>query len=142
MPSFRDEIVDGQIILTAVVSLVQRRRIEERINPDTVVPYKALLDTGAQSTMISQKVVDQTGLVAVGIVEISGVSGEVLEAEKFRAGIGIPIPAGETATFMAGRELEVSLLPFQPENFDILLGMDFLEVFHLTMHKGLFILSN
>ena len=92
--------------------------------------------------MISQKVVDQTGLVAVGIVEISGVSGEVLEAEKFRAGIGIPIPADETADYVAGRELEVSLLPFQPENFDILLGMDFLEVFHLTMHKGLFILSN
>ena len=43
---------------------------------------------------------------------------------------------------MSGAELEVAQLPFQPENFDILLGMDFLMHFHFTMHNNLFILSN
>ena len=38
--------------------------------------------------------------------------------------------------------LEVALLPFQPDNFDILLGMDFLMSFHLTMYGGAFIISN
>ena len=43
---------------------------------------------------------------------------------------------------MAGRELEVAELPYQPDNFDVLLGMDLLMDFHITMHGGLFILSN
>ena len=40
-----------------------------------------------------------------------------------------------------GDELEVAQLPFQPGNFDILLGMDFLTRFHFTMYGDFFILS-
>ena len=40
-----------------------------------------------------------------------------------------------------GDELEVAQLPFQPGNFDILLGMDFLTQFHFTMYGDFFILS-
>jgi len=38
--------------------------------------------------------------------------------------------------------MEVVLLPFQPKNYDILLGMDFLSELHLTLYKNLFIISN
>ncbi len=38
--------------------------------------------------------------------------------------------------------MEVTLLNFQPENFDVLLGMDLLEGFHLTIHADQFIISN
>ncbi len=33
-------------------------------------------------------------------------------------------------------------LPYQPSEFDVLLGMDVLGDFHITMQGGLFIMSN
>ncbi len=33
-------------------------------------------------------------------------------------------------------------LPFQPPDFDVLLGMDVLVNFHITMHGAVFIMSN
>ena len=43
-----------------------------------------LLDTGAQATMISRKVIDNVGLRAVGHVSIIPVTGEPVLTEKFR----------------------------------------------------------
>ena len=53
-------------------------------------------------------------------------------------------PDGETDhTFSRGRDpMEVALLTLQPQNFDVLLGMDLLEDFHLTVYADQFILSN
>ncbi len=34
------------------------------------------------------------------------------------------------------------LLPFTPPDFDVLLGMDLLTQFHITMYDGTFIFSN
>ena len=33
-------------------------------------------------------------------------------------------------------------LPYQPPDYDVLLGMDVLANFHITMHAGSFIMSN
>ena len=44
-------------------------------------------------------------------------------------------------TFFRGKDIEVALLPYLPEDHDVLLGMDFLSGFHFTMYNGLFILS-
>ena len=38
--------------------------------------------------------------------------------------------------------MKVTIMGFQPDNFDVILGMDLLEDFHLTVHKGQFFLSN
>ena len=40
-----------------------------------------------------------------------------------------------------GMEMEVALLPYQPQEYDVLLGMDFLLSFHFTMCAGNYILS-
>ena len=104
-------------------------------------PYDALLDTGAQSTMVSPKVVEETSLKAIGYADIVPVSGEPIRTPKFRINLSIPITQGSTI-LLSGSELEVAQLPFQPGNFDILLGMDFLMNFHFTMYGGSFILSN
>ncbi len=40
-----------------------------------------------------------------------------------------------------GEMLEVAELPFQPDNFDVLLGMDYLTNFHITMYDDECILS-
>ena len=91
--------------------------------------------------MISPKVVKAESLTGIGYANIVPVSGKPIRTQKHRITLSIPITQG-SSTLLAGGELEVAQLPFQPENFDILLGMDFLMAFHFTMYGGSFILSN
>ncbi len=91
--------------------------------------------------MISPRVVDSTDLKAIGYAPIVGVDGKPFQAETYRTTISIPIGRGNVIV-SSGGELDVVQLPFQPENFDILLGMDFLTLLHFTMYGGSFILSN
>lgn len=41
-----------------------------------------------------------------------------------------------------GRDLFVSGLPYQPEEYDVILGMDFIGAFHITIYRNRIILSN
>ena len=91
--------------------------------------------------MVSQRIVDNADLKAIGYAPIVGVDGNPFQAETYRTTISIPIGRGNVIV-SSGGELDVVRLPFQPENFDILLGMDFLMLLHFTMYDGLFILSN
>ena len=46
-------------------------------------------------------------------------------------------------TFLRGQNrMEVVLLKVQSETFDILIGMDLLKEFHLTIYRDQFIISN
>ncbi len=100
--------------------------------------------------MISQKVVDQVGLQAIGHRRIIPVTGDPLKTEKFRIRLDIPIltetvnPDGKATVerTIRGKDMEVALLPYEPTNYDVLLGMDLLLSFHLTLYGGHFILSN
>lgn len=132
MPTFRNRVEDGQLLLVASVEGVSPRKA-----------YRALLDTGAQRTMISPKVVSEASLQAIGYSHVIPVSGEPIRTPKYRIDLSLPIPQGNTTLLsgLSGMELEVARLPFQPANFDILLGMDFLIHCHFTMYGGSFILS-
>ena len=46
-----------------------------------------------------------------------------------------------TFTFSKGGTVPVLLLPFEPPDFDVLLGMDILAGYHVTMWDGTFVLS-
>ncbi|MDE2828066.1 MAG: hypothetical protein OXL40_12315, partial [Bacteroidota bacterium] len=46
------------------------------------------------------------------------------------------------ATFSAGRDINVMLFPYQPKNFDVLLGMDMLTGYHITMFRNRIVVSN
>ena len=49
----------------------------------------------------------------------------------------------ETNTFSRGLgSMEVTLLGFNNVGFDVILGMDFLSSFHITVYNGMFIISN
>ena len=114
------------------------------------MPYQALLDTGAQGTMISKKVVEGVGLHAVGHKQIIPVTGDPFDTEKYRIRLDIPIsskitmPDGKIGVqpTLRGMDMEVARLPYEPSNHDVLLGMDLLSGFHLTLYGGNFILSN
>ena len=143
MPTFVGQIKDNQIILVTSIAVSGAKEADRR-------SYSALLDTGAQGTMISRKVVDGVGLSAIGHRPIVPVTGRPFYAQKYRVRLDIPIssrtrmPDGDIQVqpTLRGSDLEVALLPFEPENYDVLLGMDLLLGFHLTLYGGNFILSN
>ena len=100
--------------------------------------------------MISQKVVDGVGLQAIGHMPITPVTGEPFNANKYRIRLDIPIesaitlPGGKIGKHqvLRGKDMEVALLPYEPNNHDVLIGMDLLDAYHITIFKNICILSN
>ena len=145
MATFADAIKNNQIILTTWLSIPG-----QAVNQNNPNAYYALVDTGSQITAISQKVVTAMGLVSTGVMPITPVTGQPVSLSKFRVRIDIPItsamslPGGGTVSHnvLSGKDIDVGLLPYQPPNYDVLLGMDFLFGFHLTIYGNNLILSN
>ncbi len=132
MPTFNVEIVDDRIMVEATLS----------VPPDGPKsdPFTALVDTGAQATMISEKVANALGAASVGRRNIVSLGGEPVESPVYR--LRISVGSSTSGTFSAWKELYVQLLPADPPNFDVLLGMDILASFHITMHDGYFTLRD
>ena len=147
MATFSGKVEDDRIILTVWVTISGDPR-----GWAYVKPYYALLDTGAQGTMISRRVVEEVGLVENGVAPISGIDGNETLTNKYRVRIDIPIasevklPGGQTImdNVLRGKDMDAVLfLPsYKPKTHDVLLGMDFLSAFHLTMWNNMYILSN
>ncbi|MDE0694550.1 MAG: retropepsin-like aspartic protease [Boseongicola sp.] len=142
MATFEGTITNGQIIIVAAISVSGTGG-----NPTF---FDALLDTGSQVTMISAKVVNAIGLQAIGHMSIIPVTGGSHQTKKYRARIDIPIVSQTVFKGMVigpqnvlrGMDLDVGTLPYVPNNHDVLLGMDFLSAFHITLFGNRFILSN
>lgn len=134
MPTFIGGVTNNEIALISTVS------IPGDTDLSTVKPYRTILDTGAQGTMISGKVVSEVGLTSIGTSLIVPASGESIQCNKFRIQFGIAI-TDSSGAFMRTRDMDVCELPYQPDNYDVLLGMDFLPTAHFTLHGGGFILS-
>lgn len=138
MPSFSQDITDNRIIITVAI----------RIGPEAETSlYRALLDTGAQVTAISPRVVQQLGLIPTGTLKLTVASGQEVEVFQYHARVDIPIqynmahPPG-ARPFLMGDQRFVVGLPYVPEGYDVLLGMDFIGMFHMTIFRNMLILSN
>ncbi len=100
--------------------------------------------------VLSKKVVKSAGLNAIGHMRITPVTGSPVETEKHGVRIDIPmesnlaLPGGEPGRHLVlrGKDSEAGLLPYEPGNHDVLLGMDFISAFHITMYDDFYILSN
>ena len=144
MPSFRGTVVNHQIILVVQVSKPSLKP-EERSEG---LSFRALLDTGATITAVSQNVVDGLNLHPHGWQPVQGVHG-IVNTPTYALNLAVPITehvmsrrGAAFKTFSRGANLEVAMLNAQPQTFDVLFGMDLLEDFHLTMHADQFIISN
>ena len=142
MPSFLGSIDNGRILLNVNVSKPQFKEEDQ----EDAMPFRALLDTGATITSVSKQVVTSLALLPDGWTSVTGVHGTA-ETPTYTIALHVPISelidGGNTVTtFSRGRNLDVALLAFQPTEFDVLLGMDILVGFHLTMFGEHFILSN
>ena len=100
--------------------------------------------------MVSDRVVQEVGLQPIGNTQIVPVTGDAVLTDKCRVRVDIPISTPVTSAegnvalerTLRGMDMEVARLPYQPRNHDVLLGMDFLQSFHLTIYGGMYILSS
>lgn len=135
-------VQNAQILLVVWV----RKEIKEQ----SVHSYKALFDTGAQMTMITEKVATSLGLIPIGDVNITPASGVPIKTERYKIRLDIPIaqnvilPDGSMGSEhnFFGNDIFVGKLPYNPSNYDVIIGMDFIRLFHITMYGDLFLLSN
>ena len=136
MRALKGIVANNQILIDSAVSTPKIDGFHDALR----LAYPALIDTGAQKTLVSPKVVREVGLIPTGSDIIIPVSGKGLLCLKYRIRLDIPMPA-EPATEFWGKEINVVELPYQPENYDVLLGMDFLAGFRMTLYKSHFTLS-
>lgn len=111
--------------------------------------FLALLDTGAQGTMVTQKVVDALNASSIGVDSFMPASGKPQETDQYRLRIDIPIDYPITggspsfSTHATGLLLDVLVMPFQPRQFDVLLGMDLITAgYHITVYRNTVTFSN
>lgn len=143
MPTFTVPVEDNRVLLTVAVAIPEMRTTDRRI-------CRALVDTGAQRTMVTANVVEELQVASTGIGGFTAANGQTESTPLFDLHIAVPVTVTATAAdgsmnqtvFAGGRTLEVFLLPFMPPDFDVLLGMDLLTQFHITMYDGTFVLSN
>lgn len=138
MPSFEQQIEDNQIIISVDLSIASGQPTRR---------YKALLDTGAQRTAISPRVAKDLNLMPIGPWKILVASGQVINTVRYQARVDIPIDINianppKVESFLYGSELIIGLLPYQPAECDVILGMDFIRLFHITMFRNRIIISN
>ena len=138
MPSFEQQIADNRVIIDVALS---------RGGGEPTMQFGALLDTGAQVTAISPKVVQGLQLVPTASLSLTVASGQQVDTFQYRARVDIPIaynvihPSGPQR-FLMGNQLSVAGLPYQPEGYDVILGMDLIGMFHITIYRNRIILSN
>ena len=114
--------------------------------------FHAIADTGAQITGITQRVVDQLQAEPFTTGTSIGIEGtpQIVPIYRLLVGVAITTPEFDAAgnllsehTYISGGHLDVMLLGnWSHEQADVLLGMDLLQRFHITMYAGSVILSN
>jgi hypothetical protein len=118
----------------------------------TPAMFKALIDTGAQKTMISPNVINTLGLQPRGKILISGVgpTAHYHNAYLFHVAFITPIiPAGtviqpgQQVTFQAYVNIQRDVIfgaeiPSTGGQFDVLLGMDILVTGMLVVQGGIY----
>jgi len=124
MPSFLVKVKDNQAVIKVTVG-----------DPNTleqVNGYEALVDTGAQNTLVSSKIIHDLQLLPIGSDVIRTIGGDTISTNIYHTNVSIPIQLSSNDVVGTGFSIDVALLPFQPPNFDVLLGMDFISKFHIT----------
>ena len=145
MATFQGIVQDGRILLKVGIG----KAASSLSHNQNLLPFDALVDTGATVTGVSPKVVDRLDLQPHTWGEVQGISGPA-EVDVCRVNIQLPISEGvveedqvSVFTTTRGNEaMDVSVLDLGPHGPDVLLGMDFLRDFHLTIYRDLFIISN
>lgn len=157
MPSPRGKHVvsgshDGKSIITTVAIIdvsVRKRHLESNASLlSGIKPYRALIDTGATTTMLSTRVVSELDLPPVGIGPFRGIHGiersliylfhVAFYGEKMDSAVleqrAIHVDKEVHNIYIYRKVIEGGEIEEQP-HFDVLLGMDILGTGSLNIDK-------
>ena len=143
MPSFSGRIDQGRILINVLVSIPIQDPDDPSL-PDGQIAYRALVDTGATISGISKKVVKELGLIPDGWRPTTGVHGTkntLTCSVALHVAVSESNAKGDTVHVRGSSKMSVTVLDFRPKDFDVILGMDMLMSYHLSMSNGMFILS-
>lgn len=152
MPCFSGEIVNNQIIIPCIVAKAGKSPKEK----STLQHCKALVDTGANASCISDKLASEMGLASKRWEPMVGVHGTSktrvytvwiwFETKISFSGktaivppdeVGKGIPDKSIGRYMVGGELEVGELQWEDgDNYDVLLGMDIIKELTLIIRQN------
>lgn len=152
MPTIEGEIVDKKILLELTIwKALREDSTEEEANESrsNMNRYTALLDTGAQISSITQRIVDDLKLVDDGWELITGVHGSE-NVPMYTVDIAFSTTfsernlRGELTRSPYARVFwtnPVTLMGINPPDFDVILGMDLLHGIYVTILNDRYTLS-
>ena len=170
MQSLKQPILNLQCILDVIVTRVgevnnvinkksDNNDIEDKHLIDNLLlqlnsyRYKALIDTGAQSTCITKSMADSIGLISKGKSKMTSATEQTSSVNKYYIDLFIPLSIRQP-TVKSGQpgfieninlkgypNLPVQEITIKPLNFDVLLGMDILSQCTLILTHGEYILN-
>lgn len=116
----------------------------------TTNPLTALIDTGANHSSISQKVINELNLQPISRIQLSTASEKNKISYLYQIVIGISLNEKPVMT-LKGIELMTNWLPIsvnascsegiEEQGFDVILGMDVIMQGHLSISDGILIFS-
>jgi hypothetical protein len=129
------------VIQVAIVDAARHREHKASGEPvlKGVIPFKALIDTGATTTMIATRVVNALGLREVNKLPFAGMGGLSWRAAYlfqvgFYDGEATPVGEGIARVHVCKRVVNGGELTHEP-HFDVLLGMDILTTGTLRIDR-------
>ncbi len=145
MSCFTGDIIDNEILFDCYIT----KATGKNHDLDKLPRYRALLDTGAQSTCITKKAADKLGLAQGEWDYINGIGGIMPCAKSI---IDLTIPSGKMVRIenTNGKIIEkrlstpedlfcsvnVWVLESASFDFDVLLGMDIITQCHFQIHTN------
>ena len=140
MPTTVVPVHNDRVLLRVTVAVPSERGDSESHE------FDALVDTGAQCTMVSGAVVEQVGASLVGFLPFTPANGQPQLTEVYELHVGVIISetgsdGSQTFSYSKTKLDPVLLLPFDPPDYDVLLGMNILSGYHIAMWGGTFVLS-
>ena len=118
----------GQILVETLVA---------RTREEPVRQFLGLVDTGSQRSAVSERVLNAVGPTQnpVEYLDVGGIGSSAQSTPAFWFWLGIELDRGPSGQSRIGQQMSLwRLPPPAPPNFDILLGMDFLSLFEITMN--------
>jgi hypothetical protein len=144
---------DGRSVITPIAIIdISKREQQKKSNKELlegVNPYRALIDTGATSTMLSNRVISDLGLIPVGPARFRGIHGVKMgvvylfrvafygdrAGKDLLARRSIKTDKEVHTIYICPYDIEGGEIEEQP-HFDVLLGMDVLRTGNLHIEKS------
>ena len=153
MPSFKQKVNHLQCIISVIIKSAKQDVKGFSLSDLEKYNFKALIDTGAMKTCVTNKLASELNLTSRGKSLMISATEKVSVNEYF-VHLYIPIDhispvvknnkvSGVQANLnlKAIQKLKVQEMLYSPSNFDVLLGMDVLDQCNFILAHGEFILA-